>query len=303
MEAFKGLIRSTDSPTSNQMAKQVYWLVGVEPVSNDNYHLLQPMFSSSLDHAVHVDIRDARFGEDNKASRKAYRARSAHDAPYRDYRNLVTRKLGGKNPQNVSQLNSERGGINYLLASLPPKWRLQQPHKLFSTASAMDRLAYFKGARAQVAWLADFLLGNPPANDKTRFTRKRMEQELGAQLALFAAEVREQFEPGWTRNADCKLPLCEKLWLDPERAELPIRDDPDHSEYADEDRAFNASYTLGDWPDEVAGRFANWVNDRLHKAGLTTVGDAEYKHWARQAIVDAAWPIPLQRCTPVGGVA
>jgi CRISPR-associated protein Csy1 len=151
--------------------------------------------------------------------------------------------------------------------------------------------------------LADFLLTDPPPNDATRTRRQEIEQELGIQFAVFAAETRARFEPGWTRDPDCSLPLCEQLWLDPERTELPIRRDPQHPEWTQQDTAFNEAYVWGDWPDEIAGRFANWVNGQLHKAGLTTVGGAEYRHWAKQAVEDAAWPMPMQRRAPQGGAA
>lgn len=303
IEAFRNLVRSDTTHGSHQAAKQVYWLIEGSATDNRNYQLLQPMFSSSLAHAVHTDIQDARFGEDNKLARQAFRAKEPHDTPYRDYRNLVARKLGGTKPQNISQLNSERGGVNYLLASLPPAWDTERPHKLLHLESAMERLGWVKGVRGTIKLLTDLLLSEPPANDKTRETRKRIEQELGAQLAVFAAETVARFEPGWTRDPDCQLPLCEKIWLDPERFELPLRQDPDHPEWTIDDEVFNDACRFGDWPDQVAGRFANWVNARLHAAGLTSVGDAEYLHWATQAIVDAAWPVPLQRRTPKAGPA
>ena len=302
MEAFSGLVRTDAAPSSHEAAKQLYWLVGEDAADDAGYHLLQPMFSSSLAHAVHAQIQDARFGEDNKLARQAFRSKEAHDAPYRDYRNLVARKLGGTKPQNISQLNSERGGINYLLASLPPRWDVERPQKLLNIASAMERLTGFKGVHSNVKRLADFLLGDPPPNDRTRETRRRIEQELGAQLALYAAETWARFEPGWTRDENCSLPRHQKIWLDPGRVE-DIEQDPLDPALSDEDRAFHAAFVFGDWPDQVAGDFANWVNERLREAGLTSVGDAEYRHWARQAIVDAAWPVPLQRRAPKGGPA
>jgi CRISPR-associated protein Csy1 len=296
MEAFSGLVRTDPAPSSHEAAKQVYWLVGEQPSNDADYHLLQPLFSSSLAHTVHADIQDTRFGEANKLARQAFRAKEAHEAPYRDYRNLVARKLGGTKPQNISQLNSERGGINYLLASLPPpRWDQDRFRQLLNIETALDRFAHFKGVRFLVKTLADFLSSNPDGNMETRNKREAIEQALGFQLPVFAASIQASSEPGWTRSPDCHLPLCEQLWLDPERIELPPR-----QEHEQEDRDFEVAYHHGDWPDQVAARFANWVNEQLREAGLTTVGDAEYRHWARQAIVDAAWPVPMQRRAPEG---
>lgn len=297
MQAFAALVREDTEPTSHPRAKQLYWLVGEDPADNHAYHLLQPMFSSSLAHAVHAEIQDARFGEANKLARQAFRAKAPHEHGYREYRHLVARKLGGTKPQNISQLNSERGGVNYLLSSLPPTWARDLPRNLLHLDSAMDRLIRIPAIRQQVKELTTFLLSDPPPTHETRTRREAFEQELGAQLALFAAEVRARFNAGWTRATDCRLPLCEQLWLDPERIELPPRED-----HAQEDADFNAAYHRGDWPEEVAGRFARWLNQRLHDTGLSTVGDAEYAHWAKTAIVEAAWPVPMQRPAP-GGAA
>ena len=300
MSAFSSLVGTNPIPISHTTAKQVYWLVGGQPTNNADYHLLQPMFSSSLAHAVHADIQAARFGKANKMARQAFRSKEAHDHSYHDYRTLVARKLGGTKPQNISQLNSERGGVNYLLASLPPTWTREKAPSLLGLESVMDRLVFFKGTHRLVKTLAKFLLSDPPQNEKTRTTREAIEQKLGAQLALFAAEMHTRLTPGWTRDSDCRLELCEQLWLDPERTLLPVRDDPEHPEWSALDLEFNAAYLLGDWPDEIAGRFANWVNAQLREAGITKLGDAQYKHWARQAIIDVAWPIPMQRRAPAG---
>jgi len=202
----------------------------------------------------------------------------------------VARKLGGTKPQNISQLNSERGGVSYLLASLPPQWDREHPRTLLNLDSALDRFAHFEGTPALIKSLSDFLLTDPDKVMETRQTREAFEQALGAHLVSFAASIWAQAEPGWTRDPACRLPQCEQLWLDPERVDLPVRE-----AHQAEDEAFNAACVFGAWPDEVAGRFANWVNKRLRDGGLTSVGDAEYKHWAKQAIVDSAWPVPMQR--------
>ncbi len=301
MAAFSDLVRSDMAPTSHTAAKQLYWLTGDDPGDDAGYHLLQPLFSSSLAHAVHAEIQDARFGEGNKAARQAFRTREEHPALYRDYRNLVARKLGGTKPQNVSQLNSERGGINYLLASLPPPgWSSEQSRPLLGLPSAMERLAWVPDVRKTADELAAFLLSDPPVNKDTKRRRGELARELGAQLAIFAAQAQIVFPPGWTRQDSCILPLHQQIWLDPERVHLTLREEP---ELAAEDQAFIDAWEWGDWPDRVAGDFANWLNQRLRQAGLITVGDTEYRYWARQAVVDATWPVPLQRRAAQGGQA
>lgn len=162
MTTLRGLGRKEGKPETHPMAKQVYWLIGDEPHDDTRYHLLQPMFSSSLTHAVHADIQEARFGEVNKQARQAFRDKKPSETPYRDYRNMVVRKLGGTKPQNISQLNSERGGLNYLLASLPPPaWQRNERTNVTKHDSAFDVFLWFENVRELVDTLRTFLRGNP----------------------------------------------------------------------------------------------------------------------------------------------
>jgi CRISPR-associated protein Csy1 len=302
MAALKALSAPNEQPTTHPMAKQLYWLAGDTPQDDTHYHLLQPMFASSLAHAVHADIQEARFDEVNKEARQAKRDNKPADITYRDYRNLVARKLGGTKPQNISQLNSERGGVNYLLASLPPPaWKPSvgtNPLKFDSVFNEKRRAFFVYGeVRHLIRELVDFLKTNPDPNKETRETVNRFGRELSEQLMLFGAAIHGHENAGWTRNEDCRLPLCEQLWLDPDRAELRVRDDPEHPHWRADDIAFNDAYERGDWADEVATSFGLWLNGQLRKRSdkLVTLGEAEMRHFARQAILDVAWPIPLQR--------
>ena len=288
-DAFKRLVRSADKLSSHSLAKQLYWCISGKPADDSGYHLLQPLFASSLAHAVHQNINDARFGEANKLARQAKRDGKPHDAPCHDYRNLVVRKLGGTKPQNISQLNSERGGVNYLLASGPPGWAQNRPRHLLFIDSALPRFARYEGVRELLDALVDLLKPNPSANDDTRKKRRAIEQALGESLAAFGASIHAGLEPGWTRDQDCRLPECEQLWLDPLRAELPV-----HPQHKEADQAFKQAYEWKDWPDQVAHRFGNWLNDVLRIHDLP-VGDAEHAHWARQALIELGWPAPRQR--------
>lgn len=287
--AFKGLLGSTETLASHTLAKQVYWCTSNEPTNDSAFHLLQPLASSSLAQAVHREIDDARFGEANKEARQAFRGKQPHDAPYREYRGLVARKLGGTKPQNISQLNSERRGVNYLLASLPPRWTQNKPRHFLSIDSALGRLRRFEGVNEQLNALRTLLKNEPAPTMETRAKREHMERALGQSLAAFGLFIRTCFQPGWTRDDRCSLPLCEQIWLDPGRLELPLRQD-----HLEEDVAFNEAAEWKDWPDEVAHRFGNWLNVVLQGHGLP-MGDAEHAHWARQAIIDAEWPSTMKR--------
>lgn len=307
MQAFASLVRAETQPASHPMAKQLYWLTGDDPQDDAHYHLLQPVFASSLAHVVHTDIQDARFGEANKQARQAKRDNKPSEASYRDYRNLVVRKLGGTKPQNISQLNSERGGVNYLLPSLPPAaWTLSQGPDLRQRGSVFHEtrgaLFVFGEVRNLLSELAVFLKSDPDPTKETRDRVNAVVKSIAQELALFGAAVRGRYEAGWTREVHEGLPLCEQLWLDPDRAELPPRNNPDYPAWQEDDLAFNQAYERGDWADEVATRFGLWFNGQLRKRGdkLAALGESAMRHFASEAILDVAWPIPLQRRAKVG---
>lgn len=284
--AFKGLIRPSDTISSHEMAKQVYWSVSNDPADDSGFHLLQPLFPSSLVHAVHLDITDVRYGERNKEARRAWREKTQHPDTYRDYRALIARKLGGTKPQNISQLNSDRGGVNYLLASLPPSWGNGSRNPLLSVSSVFDKFRQFDGVNRQVTALCKLLESKAEPSFEIRQQKDRIQQALGRSLAAFSQGIHNQYPAGWTTEATCELPLCEQLWLDPERAALTPRQG-----HEEQDLAFSTAFARQTWPDEIAKRFGIWLNDILKKRGLP-VSTTEHAHWTREI---AAYVIPLAR--------
>lgn len=277
-DAFVGLTLAREGGASSHVrAKQLYWLAGNDPCDDGAYHLLAPLYATSLAHAVYAPLQDARFGETNKVARQARRDGKAHDGLYQEYRDLAVQKMGGTKPQNVSQLNSERGGINYLLASLPPPaWNASQRYLPLHASSVFERAF---GARPAVrgtvkAFLA-FLLTDPASN---RFTRQQVDDFLDAlvdELVIYAGEMQSQ-SAGWTldeRYDDLVLP--EKLWLDPERVNLQ------------EESEFAQDWYRKEWPVQVGKRFANWLNAQLQ--GKLPVGDAEALKWQRVLLADESW--------------
>lgn len=295
MTAFRSLIRKSEAFASHSNAKQVYWCVGQNPTDNSHYHLLQPMFPSSLLHAVHQKIQYGRFDPSMVEARKARRENRPAGRIIPEHRQLATRKLGGTKPQNISQLNSDRGGVNYLLASLPPSWNQDHPRRFLHIDSAIPRIIHFDDVKKQLDVLLSHLQSYEQRRHPEQQKRKRLEQRLGATLAAFGAATSLLFEPGWTRQPECKLPLAEKLWLDPGRAVLPVRQEEDARA---DDEAFLLEFGKQDWPDEIASRFAEWLNQWLRERGMP-MGDVELRHWARQAIIaSTSWPHPVRRDLP-----
>lgn len=304
MKAFKQVLQADEKLVSSTLAKQIYWLKGEDPTKDEQYHLLQPMFSSSLEQAVYEDIRGAR---EAAFAARGTRKQKPTFADHSTYPDLVARTIGGSNAQNVSPQNKARGGVNYLLASLPPPaWKPLAAMNLLRLDSVFGErygeLNRFGGMRELLRTLTAFLKANPDPTMETRNHRETIEQAIGQELAMFGVAIRGSYSAGWTRDEACQLPLCEQLWLDPDRFELPERNDPGHPHWQEDDLAFKQAYEHGDWADEVAGRFGLWLNGQLRKRSdkLALLGEAEMRHFARQAILDVAWPIPLQRRAKAG---
>src|SRR5690625_672577 len=67
LQAFSSLTepRSTGA-VSHSGAKQLYWLTGKDPLKDQDYSILAPLYSSSLAHQVYLVLQEDRFGEANK---------------------------------------------------------------------------------------------------------------------------------------------------------------------------------------------------------------------------------------------
>ena len=113
MNAFATLAQAKGETASHKLARQVYW-----PLGDGNYHLLAPLFPTSLVHGVWKAVREDRFSDEAKAAREARKAGIAHPHGFRESPELAIQSFGGTKPQNISQLNSERYGENYRLRKL-----------------------------------------------------------------------------------------------------------------------------------------------------------------------------------------
>ena len=261
-------------PSSHTLAKQLYWLTGSDACADGDYALLAPLYATSLAHAVHAQLQQDRFGETNKAARNAKKERKAHDGILHDYPGLAVQNLGGTKPQNISQLNSERRGMNYLLSSLPPQWRINEQRLPVQADSVFERLFNARPeVRRALKALRQLLESDPAANQTTRLQRDDWVAALVDEMVALAAELEQDRPPGWTlepRFAD--LNRDEQLWLDPLRAELP-----DEAEFAQD-------WLAMDWPEAIGKRFGNWLNARLQ--GKLQFGDIEFRAWKDELLAD-----------------
>jgi len=267
VEAFGGLMKSKGEPSSHKLAKQLYW-----PMGKGEYHLLAPLFPTSLVHQVWTTIREDRFSEEAKSAREARKAKQFYPHGFKEYPNVVIQKFGGDSPTrrlNISHLNKDRYGENQLLPSCPPNWKSNPIKPPLRVDSVFDGwFLYRPRVRGLVADLRTYLYSLPDYKTNIDIRNKRAElvAYIVDELLLFAAELRD-LENNWSTYEDCRLNIDEQCWLNPHRAET--------------DEVFSAIYTWGDWKENVCQRFANWLNAQLTKKKKSLpFGEDEASQWA-----------------------
>ena len=261
--------------SANTLSKQLYWLTGPDACDDSHYTLLAPLYATSLAHAVHAQVQEDRFGEANKAARQARRERKMHDGVFHDYPGLAVQNMGGTKPQNISQLNSERRGMNYLLSSLPPQWQASAVRLPVHAASVFDRLFIARPeVRRTVRALRVFLESDPEPNLAARERREELLDALVDEVVSLAAELQQILPPGWSRDDERfkELGYEETLWLDPLRAEIP------------EEAQFAHDWQYMDWPAAIGKAFGLWLNAQLR--GKLPVGDTEAREWKKVLLTD-----------------
>lgn len=235
-------------PVSHKLAKQVYF-----PVAG-GYHLLNPLFSSSLAQALHQRVIALRFSEETKAAWQARRNNDAHPFPLVMLPNVAVMNFGGTKPQNISALNSARGGKVWLLPSRPPVWA-QKENKPLTMTSLFGRRSFDADTRKLVRDLVVFLRREKSRNnDLIRRQRARYVERMIDVLLNHATNIQRKDWAGWTQESACRLRPHQQLWLDPWRTQ--------------QDAAFSADRSKGDWQYSVADDFALWLNSKLKAEGI-----------------------------------
>ena len=264
MAAFRRMKESEERPASHTLARQVYF-----PLEKGGYHLLAPLFPTSLVQHVHLILQEDRFGEAAKEAREARREERFCAHGYCEYHDMLVRKFGGTKPQNISWLNSRRHGENWLLASLPPVWkqdRVRLPLGVESVFGAvLDGLPELEKARtALIAFLEK--ASGAYTNIHIREKRAALLEDMISVVVQWAARIRGQ-EGGWSAGPECRLSEEERFWLDPGRGET----DPE----------WRQRRADGQWLEPLLKRAATWFNARLTTPKLR-MGDEERHVWKRE---------------------
>ncbi len=189
---------------SHTLAKQIYM-----PLGNDDYHLVSPMYSSSLAHKIYLSIKEVHDKEN--PIKKARKAKQWHEGTYIYYPNVATLGITKSMHQNASALNNTRKGLLYLFPALPPQWRVNPNPP--TTMKQLFNQTYPKQALEHIRSLLYIL------NKKELFINYDRKQALKDSVEDIVAQVcdamlliRQTQASGWTASKD--MPMYLRLFMD-----------------------------------------------------------------------------------------
>ncbi|MTD27337.1 type I-F CRISPR-associated protein Csy1 [Erwinia sorbitola] len=239
-------------PASHKLAKQLYF-----PIGESQYHLLSPLFSSSLYHALHQRITAARFSEEAKAARSAMRAGRWHSDPVIFYPATAVIGVGGTKPQNISYLNSVHGGKVWLLSCASPSWKSISTPPLRHKTIFNFNIEFARQARPVIARLKRFLYSVKSLENTAEIRQQRLvfTDEIIDILFNYVLGIQNQTENRcWSTQENCQLKRAQQLWLDPYRSLT--------------DKDFRFEREGGDWKKEVARDFGHWMISQIQDEHL-----------------------------------
>ncbi|MCY9843449.1 type I-F CRISPR-associated protein Csy1 [Vibrio caribbeanicus] len=245
------------TPSSHTLAKQVYF-----PIADNEYHLISPLYSSSLSQAIYQEISHSRFSQEMVAAREARKKQAPHSKPVVVYPNLAITIIGGSKPQNVSQLNSGRGGRNYLFSTCPPEWQSQHRAPLNSdNIFTHPELRY--AIRHVIKRLVSFLVQvNQQDRESNLAIRNQVKQLVDEVIDGVFAKVSQwqQLPLGWCDETN-DLPVAQCRWLDPNNPKWDLHDDL--------------------WQQNIAKDFGVWLvaNVNHFAKGELSLGLVESNQW------------------------
>lgn len=263
---FNCLNNQLTNANTHERNKQILY-----PLTNadgDNYHVLVALYPSVLTHEVFHKI-NVRYSDDNKAARDNRHKKTAIQAPYISFVDLAVVQLGGTKPQNVSQLMSKQGGRNYLLPSLPPRFKESEGIRISKNSKSIfnSKSLYYK-VRNHFKQLFNIVKDQKNTVD-IRDSRKVILDEIIYEIFTIATHIQNTYPAGWSNDYN-NLSMSEKYWLDPKRAEL------------EDELDFKEGRETKNWQIDIQTSFADWMQSVFQdefKNNKHHFADPEHHEW------------------------
>lgn len=254
----------SDQKFSYFLNKQTYF-----PVDDEHYHLLLPLTSSSLVHAIHLE-HQKYYNEEATAARKQRKDKLYSSTEVCSYPNKAYLHVTGSNHSNASALNGQRGGRIALFAALPPQWQ-SQSGSVASKSSLFDRTLSYR-LKDQIAALKTYLL--VLKNQQLSLSKPERNAAIMAKLKAisdaffeYITEISLQEAAGWMMTSD--LPIEQQLLLEPNR----------------EDEAAKSVKLAKHWLEKLSDSYARWLNRQLTNKQLN-LGKIQTRLWQEHFLLE-----------------
>ena len=232
--------RSNDAHITSSKIKQVYF-----PLGENKYHLLSLLTPSPLVFELKNRLETIKNDAKNK---KELIEKGETTSSFKEIHNLVTLKYGGTQPQNISQLNTENGGISKLLYSTPPTiedHKLRLPRKNFFS-ECLD-FKDFKQEFNEIKKLATVSLNNKKQRERRDLLFKEIVLTISEKLYVVRENIKE---------IPNELKLAQQIWLN-------------------KDKTIRAENT-DNWEDEIINDMAYWIFKNIKNYYQVELGDTEF---------------------------
>jgi len=259
-QGFSNLVERREIKTTDK-ARQIYFPLEMNSyeLNKFNYHIITPLFSSSMAEEIYSRIKETKFGGVHKDISKQRYENKYHIKDFVICPNLAVQKFGGAQPQNISMLNKSRTfntdpkktwGVTYLLSTQPPIWENQSKPPVYKK-SLFDESFFYQNMKEDINYLRDFLLrfDRIDLSIKNPERRKWIDRWLANiidEFLFFVGNI-QNLSAGWTEAEDIKLKPAHQYLLDPYR----------------KDTEFQSARKGTDWQAVICDDFAHWVNRRL----------------------------------------
>jgi len=227
------------------LSKQIYF-----PTSENDYHLLLPLTSSSLVHAVHLEHKKY-FEDSERLEAREQKNKLKYSAfEFRTYPNKAYIHVTGSNHSNASSLNGKRGGRIALMAAMPPQWQSKpisyiNSHSIFEKALAYELKQPITELRNYLQLIKNKALSisEPKRNAAVKSKLQAISDQLFDHLGL----VNQSEKEGWTINS--QLLIEQQLMFEPWR----------------EDETARLVKNNKQWQKKLSQDYGRWLNGQLNK--------------------------------------
>lgn len=273
---------------SINLIKQVYFPIAI----NDKpykYHLIAPLFPSSLSQRLYDDISKIKFGKITGDAKKQKNIDKFHAIAVQSYSHLSVIKFGGTKRQNISLLNHERAwkadkndkdafGISYLLNAAPPQWQSQLKPPMYQKSFFYDGGLKIKTKDA-VDGLRKMLLifenAGISQKEKNRLQGIQKWVRAIAEDVIDFVELIHTIDAGWSATEKIKLKREHQYLLDPYRS----------------DAEFQSNWQSTDWQMLVLDDFSEWLNWALTKDKKIVGQQPSIDNWHSKKWIEVFEPI------------